>query len=138
MEQILSYIGTILTWLIGQIFPKVPSEVKVALVAILVSLIVYLYNRFVVKPKAVKQGVTLGTVATSEAIQQEKEKPISSNYIKKEAVIAAYTANLSDKNVTQVDSKLDKAAKSIGGIGKVIDQAVGILKIVSPFFPKKK
>ena len=138
MEQLMSYIGTVLTWLLNAIAPNLPTNVQVAIVTLAVALIMYLYNRFVAKPKTAKANFNLGVVTGSQATIQEIQKPLAEGYEKSNEVKTAFQKAVNSPLVPQIDSKVEKAAKTMGGITSVIAHAVDILKLVSPIIFKKK
>lgn len=104
---------------------------------LIVVVVMYLINTFF-KKKHVETGFKLGVVTGANATIQEIQKPLAEGYEKNTTVSNEIHKAVINPRIKDIDTKVEKAAKTMGGIQNVISQAVSILNLVSPLIFKKK
>lgn len=104
---------------------------------LIVVVIMYFINALK-KKKQVEAGFKLGVVTGANATIQEIQQPLAENYEKSTKVSESIHKAVINPNIKSIDYKVEKAAKTLGGLGSAITQAVNILNIVAPFVFKKK
>jgi hypothetical protein len=105
---------------------------------LIVLVIMYVINNFIFKKKHVIAGFKLGVVTGAETTVQELQKTNLEGYEKARNVETAFNKTLKSDKIPAIDTKVEKAAKSMGGIKSVISDAIGILNLVLPLVFKKK